>query len=46
MNIECCSIYAVVVCWMSSLICGIYLKKEIKYRLLLMDDFGGTHKFG
>lgn len=46
MNIECCSIYAVVVCWMSSLICGIHLKKEIKYRLLLMDDFGGTHKFG
>ena len=38
MNIECSSIYAVFVCWTSSLIWGIHLKKEIKYRLLLRDD--------
>ena len=27
---------------MSSLICGVHLKKEIKYRLLLMDYFFST----
>lgn len=46
MNIERCSIWAVVVCWISSLICGTHLKKETNYRLLLMDDFLGTHEFG
>lgn len=46
MNIECCLIWVVFMCWILSLICGIYFKKEINYCLFLMDDFLGVYKFG